>query len=144
MVEGYNIAIKLNSKTVVGRTQEDLSISALSKESITKDNAGVKQSKVTGHEVTLKVAALCEVGNSETTKIDRDDVIEMALKVGSEAIIPITYVCAGGDTYAGNAIITGYSESSAADPDTETTLSLDLKVTGAFTKQTTGGGSNNG
>ena len=47
MILGYNISISLNGKTVVGRTQEDLSISANVKESITKDDQGVKQSAVT-------------------------------------------------------------------------------------------------
>lgn len=44
------------------------------------------------------------------------------------------YLCQGGDTYGGNAIITGYSESSSADADADTTLSLDLQITGAFSK----------
>lgn len=136
MIEGYNFAIKISGKTVIGRTQEDLNISAITKESITKDDAGVKKTKVTGHDVTLKVGALAELaGSGATTKLDRDDIIAMALAVGDEAIVPVTYSCEGGDTYGGNAIITGYSESSAADPDTDTTVSLDLKISGAFTKQ---------
>lgn len=136
MIEGYNFAIKIGGKTVIGRTQEDLNISAITKESITKDDEGVKKTKVTGHDVTLKVAALAELaGSGATTKLDRDDIIAMALAVGDSAIVAVTYSCEGGDTYGGSAIITGYSESSAADPDTDTTVSLDLKISGAFTKQ---------
>lgn len=136
MIEGYNFAIKIGGKTVIGRTQEDLNISAITKESITKDDAGVKKTIVTGHDVTLKVAALAELAGSGTTnKLDRDDIIAMALAVGDTATVAVTYSCAGGDTYGGNAIITGYSESSAADPDTDTTVSLDLKISGAFTIQ---------
>lgn len=135
MILGYNISISLNGKTVVGRTQEDLSISANVKESITKDDQGVKQSAVTGHEITLKISALASLDSAgSATKLDRDAVLELALKKGDDAIIPLKYLASGGDTYSGNAIITGYSESSAADPDTDTTLSLDLKITGDFTK----------
>lgn len=134
MVEGYNIAIKLNGKTVLGRTQEDLNISAVTKTSITKDDNGVQQEKVVRHDVTLKVAALLSIGTSgdSATKLDRDDVLAAALAVDSAAVLPLQYLCTGGDTYGGNAIITGYSESSSAEVDSDTTLNLDLKITGAF------------
>ena len=134
MVEGYNIALNINSKTVLGRTQEDLTIAAVVKESITKDDNGVTQRSVVRHDVTFRVAALLSLNGTTSTKLDRDDVIALALATGSNAIIPVQYLCEGGDTYGGNAIITGYSESSSADADADTTLSLDLQITGAFTK----------
>lgn len=135
MVEGYNIALNINSKTVLGRTQEDLTISAVVKESITKDDLGVTQRSVVRHDVTFRVAALLSLNaTGETTKLDRDDVIALALATGSTAVVPVQYLCQGGDTYGGNAIITGYSESSSADADADTTLSLDLQITGAFSK----------
>ena len=43
---------------------------------------------------------------------------------------------ATGDSYTGSAIITNYTESSPADPDTDTTVGLDLQISGAFTKVT--------
>ena len=135
MVEGYNIALNINGKTVLGRTQEDLTISAVVKESITKDDLGETQRSVVRHDVTFRVAALLSLNETgQTTKLDRDDVIALALATGSEAVIPVQYLCQGGDTYGGNAIITGYSESSSADANADTTLSLDLQVTGAFSK----------
>ena len=135
MVPGYNIALSLGSKTILGRTQDDLNISAIVKESITKDDAGVRQRAVTGHDVSFRVSALLEIGvGSAVNKMDRDDVIALALAKGSAAIVAVSYTCAGGDTYGGNAIITGYTESSAADPETDTTISLDLQITGDFTK----------
>jgi len=135
MVEGYNIALNINGKTVLGRTQEDLTISAVVKESITKDDNGVTQRSVVRHDVTFRVAALLSMNaTGETTKLDRDDVIALALATGSTAVVPVQYLCQGGDTYGGNAIITGYSESSSADADADTTLSLDLQITGAFSK----------
>lgn len=137
MVEGYNISLTVGAKTLLGRTQDDLTIAAVVKESITKDNAGVMQRKVVRHDVSFKVSALLSLnGLNETTQLDRDDVIALALATGSEAVVAVQYLCTGGDTYGGNAIITGYSESSSADPDTDTTLSLDLQITGAFAKVT--------
>ena len=134
MVEGYNISLQINNKTILGRTQDDLSISAVVKQSITKDDEGVMQSSVVRHDVTFSVNALLSLNGEDTTQLDRDDVIALALATGSSAIIPVKYLCAGGDTYGGNAIITGYSESSGADPDADTTLSLDLQITGDFKK----------
>lgn len=136
MVYGYNVSLSLNSKTLLGRTQEDLNISARTKESITKDDNGVKSVAVTGHDITFSISALMSFNPaSGATKLDRDDIIELALRTGADAIIPFTYAATGGDTYKGNVIITGYSESTSADPDTDSTISLDLQVTGAMTKQ---------
>lgn len=134
MVEGYNISLQINNKTILGRTQDDLSISAVVKQSITKDDEGVMQHAVVRHDVTFSVNALLSLNGEDMTQLDRDDVIALALATGSSAIIPVKYLCAGGDTYGGNAIITGYSESSGADPDADTTLSLDLQITGDFNK----------
>ena len=134
MVEGYNISLQINNKTILGRTQDDLSISAVVKQSITKDDEGVMQRSVVRHDVTFSVNALLSLNGEDMTQLDRDDVIALALATGSSAIIPVKYLCAGGDTYGGNAIITGYSESSGADPDADTTLSLDLQITGDFKK----------
>lgn len=134
MVEGYNISLQINNKTILGRTQDDLSISAVVKQSITKDDEGVMQHSVVRHDVTFSVNALLSLNGEDMTQLDRDDVIALALATGSSAIIPVKYLCAGGDTYGGNAIITGYSESSGADPDADTTLSLDLQITGDFNK----------
>lgn len=136
MVEGYNIALKVDGKTILGRTQEDLSISATVKESITKDDNGVKKKKVTGHDVSFSVNALLEVDDSSaTTKLDRDAVIALALKVGDDAEFPVIYSCAGGDTYTGTGIISSYSESSSAEQDADSSVSLNIDITGAFTKQ---------
>lgn len=132
-MDGYNITFKIGTKTIVGRTQDDLTIAATVKESLTKDDAGQKNFSVTGHEVTFKVSALLEVTGSGTAKLDRDDVIEQALKTGSAAVIAIHYLATGGDAYGGNAIITNYSESSNASDDA--TLSIDFKVTGTFAKE---------
>lgn len=134
MVNGYNIALKIGGKTIVGRTQDDLTIAATVKESIDKDDAGTKRFSVTGHEVTFKVSALMSVDavGSGVQKVNRNFLIEQAMKKGSAAVVAVTYACANGDNYAGNAIMTNYSESSNAED--EATLSADFKITGAFSK----------
>lgn len=134
MIEGYNISVTIGGKTILGRTQEDLTISAVTKTSITKDDAGVQQESVVRHDVTLRVAALLSLnGTGTATKLDRDDVLALSLVTGSNAVVAVTYTCAGGATYGGNAIITNYSENSSAEADSDTTLTLDLKITGEFT-----------
>lgn len=132
MVEGYNISLTIGGKTLLGRTQDDLTIAAVVKESITKDDAGVMQRSVVRHDVSFKVSALLSLNGTTTTQLDRDDVIALALATGSGAVVAVVYTCTGGDAYGGNAIITGYSESSSADPDSDTTVSLDLQITGDF------------
>jgi hypothetical protein len=133
MIEGYNISLSIGGKTILGRTQDDLSIAAVTKTSITKDDQGVQQEKVVRHDVTFKVSALLSINAAnESTQLDRDDVIALALATGSSAVVAVLYSCTGGATYGGNAIITGYSESSSAEVDSDTTLSLDLKITGDF------------
>lgn len=132
MVEGYNIALAVDNKTLCGRTQDDLTIAAKVKESITKDDNGETQRRVTGHDVSFSVSGLVVVGNNEATKLDRDDVIALALAKGSSAEVPVVYSCSGGDSYAGTAIITNYNESSNSEDDA--TYGLDLQISGGFTK----------
>ena len=136
MVLGYNIKLTIGGKTLAGRTQDSLNISAITKESITKDDNGKKQIAVVGHDVAFSVSALMEIISAgEATKLDRDDVIALSLKTGDEAVVAIEYALEGGDTYQGNAVISGYTEVSSASADSDTTVSLNLQVTGDFTKK---------
>lgn len=130
-IQGYNIAFKVDGKTLAGRTQDDLSISALTKESQTKDDEGNTNSVVTGHDVTFRAAGIMDAGSGEN--LGRDEIIELALKTGYDAKIPVTYgPNNGGTVYQGTAIITGYTESTAANGDA--TYGLDFKIAGKFTK----------
>lgn len=136
MILGYNVSVSIGGKTILARTQEDLTIAAQVKESITKDDQGVTRRKVTGHDVSFRISALMELDASGTTnKLDRDDVIALALATGDSAPVNVLYTAASGKTYGGSAIITNYTESSSADPDSDTTIGLDLQIDGAFTEQ---------
>lgn len=133
-MQGFNVRLKVNSKAIVAVTQDELNIDAQTKESYTKDDAGVKRTKVTGHEITFTVSALYEeAGSGGITALDRDDIIALALKEGDNASVPFEYGPSTGAIYKGNAIITGYKETTPADPTSDSTISLTLKVDGAMT-----------
>ena len=134
MVNGYNIALRIGGKTIVGRTQDDLTIAATIKESQTKDDAGSKQYAVIGQEVSFKCSALLDVSGGSASAMDRDDLIALALEVGEDAEFEVTYEADEGDAYTGTGIITNYAESSNASDDA--TVSVDIKITGEFTKVT--------
>lgn len=133
-MEGYNIAFKVDGKTLAGRTQDDLTISPILKDSITKDDAGTTNSKVIGHDVTFRAAGLMDAAKGATGKLGRDEIIELALKTGDDANFPFVYGPADGAQYKGTAMVTGYSESSPAEGDA--TYSLDFKVIGKMTPVT--------
>ena len=133
-MQGFNVRLKVNSKSIFAVTQDELSIDAQTKESYTKDDAGVKKTKVTGHDITFTVSALYEeVGSGSITALDRDDIIALALKEGDNASVPFEYGPSSGTIYTGKAIITGYKETTPADPTQDSTISLTLKVDGAMT-----------
>lgn len=133
-MQGFNVRLKVNSKAIVAVTQDELNIDAQTKESYTKDDAGVKRTKVTGHDITFSVSALYEeAGSGGLTALDRDDIIALALKEGDNASVPFEYGPSSGAIYTGKAIITGYKETTPADPTQDSTISLTLKVDGAMT-----------
>ena len=133
-MQGFNVRLKVSSKAIVAVTQDELNIDAQTKESYTKDDAGVKRTKVTGHDITFTVSALYEeAGSGSITALDRDDIIALALKEGDNASVPFEYGPSSGVIYTGKAIITGYKETTPADPTQDSTISLTLKVDGAMT-----------
>ena len=132
MVNGYNVALKIGDKTIVGRTQDDLTIAANVKESLTKDDQGATQLAVVGQQVTFKAAALVDVSGDTAEAIDRDTLIALALETEDDAEIEVLYEADEGDAYTGTGIITNYTESSNASD--EATLSVDIQITGDFTK----------
>ena len=129
-VAGYNIAFKIGGSTFAGRTQDDLTIAARTKESITKDDQGATQSSINGHDITFRATGLVDVTGG-TNILDRDDIIEDVLKTGSSAILAFTYTTTGGKVLSGNCVITNYSESSNAED--YATYTIDLRTTGAVT-----------
>lgn len=132
---GYNILLKLGAtpKQLLAVTQDDFSLSAVIKESITKDDQGQTQRTVTGHDATFSVAGLATNEKGSLVRLTRDEILDLSLKKGSEAIIDFSYSFQGGATVTGKAIITGYNESSAASVDQDPTYGLNLQTTGDLT-----------
>ena len=131
---GYNTVIKTGSgasaKTFAGVTQDDLTLSAVTKESITKADAGTKRVAVTRIDTTFKVAGICSY---DSAQVSRKEIVQM---VYAKAEVDFTYLCSdssGSFSITGKAICVGYSETTPADGETDPTYSLDLQVTGDVT-----------
>ena len=134
---GYYIAFKLGItsgstttyKTFAGRTQDDLTIAARTRERLTKDDAGATQVAVIGQDVTFRATGLVELTSS--TAITRDQLIGFALQAGTNAVFSFQYATNGNDLLSGSCVITNLSESSNASDDA--TLTVDFRVVGAPT-----------
>lgn len=122
--------MRVDDKTLAGRTQDDMNIAAVIKESLTKNDKGNSRQKVTGHNVTFRAAGLMDNTTGQPQELTRDEVIALSLKKGDDAIVEVRYGVDGGKIYGGNAIITGYSESTNASGDA--TYGLDLTISGEF------------
>lgn len=132
---GYNILFKIGTKTICGTTQDDINIAARTKESIYKSLQGSSETVVTGHDITFSAQGLCMLDDASTsTVMDMDDMMEQALKTGSNAPIAFVYHRGGGDNYSGNCVITSYKESSNSEDTAE--WSCEFKVTGTMSKVT--------
>ena len=127
MTEGYNIRIKLEDKFLIGVTSDEVSVSPNTKESITKEDAGVKQEAVISNTVTFNISGLIDMTGGSGTVLDNDAILEMACKTGDAAVVDIDYVRGSGTAYSGTGIITGYTETNPADPDEDPTYSLTVE-----------------
>lgn len=128
---GYNVVLKLNSKTIAGTTQDDFNITATTKESITKADKGAVQSSVVGHDITFSCRGIVEVTASGTAEMSSDDLLTLALKTGTSAIIPFVYTRDTGSAITGNCVITSYGETAGSEDNANWTLNL--KTTGTVT-----------
>lgn len=136
-VAGYNIGIMLGGKYVYGRTDEDFTSTANVKESITKDDQGSTRRVVIGHDATMSITAIVDTSPEDSSKMSRDDVMELGLKKGSEAVVAFKYLCAGGKTISGNAIVTSVKETSSAAADNSASIQIELQSTGDYAFDTT-------
>ena len=130
MIDGYNIAFKIGDKTICGRTQDDLTIAARTKESLTKDDSGAAQVSVTGHDITFRASGYID-NTTASGKTTRNEMVVNALKTGSQAVLTFKYMGTGLTGYQGSCVITNYTESSNSSDDA--TWTADFRVTGAMT-----------
>lgn len=132
-VAGYNVAFRIGLQTIAGRTQDDLTVAARTRERLTKDDEGATQVAITGHDITIRATALVVV--DDETNITRDDLLAMSLLTSEDqdSEFEFFYTAEGGDSYTGTCVITNFSESSNASDDA--TLTVDFRVN-SFTKVT--------
>lgn len=132
---GYNTVLKLAEgssakKALVGVTSDTFARQANVKTSITKTDAGTKRVKATTIDDTFTVSGVC---GYDSTLLSRFEIMQLVGKtVAFEYVITET-TAGGGGTVTGNALVTGYSEDTPADPETDATYSLNLQVTGTPT-----------
>ena len=127
MTEGYNIRIKVENKYLIGVTSDEVSIAPNTKESIVKENSGVKQESVVSNTTTFNISGLIDMTGGGDAVLDNDDILELATKTGSAAVIDIDYIRGSGQAYSGTGIITGYTETNPADPEEDPTYSLTIE-----------------
>ena len=146
-VEGYNIAFRIkvgnDYLTLAGRTQDDITVAARTRESLTKTDAGNAQVAVIGHDVTFRATGLIDlVGDDDIT---RDDLMDIVMEIGDDAEIEFSYASdtagpSGNLTPAsyykcsGTCVITNYSESSNSSD--AATLTVDFRVVGDMEVET--------
>lgn len=129
---GFNFFMQLNGKNLAGETQTDLNVTATEKSSLTKADKGNAQTQISGHEVAFNVNGVMEINQQgETTAIDSNELLELSLKTGEEALVPFVYNRGNGKNYSGKIVVTSYSESTNAEG--EATYSLSVKVSGEMT-----------
>lgn len=128
---GYNTLFKTGDKQFAGVTQDDLSLTAQKKSSITKTDQGQRKTKIVGYDGTFKVTGLC-CTSDDASLIDREAALDLFL---AKEEIDIIYL-SGTIPYTGKAVCVGYSESTSADPANDPTFGLDFELIGELTKST--------
>lgn len=121
---GFNVYLTTGSKTFVGVTSDELSVDTTTKESTTKDDEGVKSKRVTSHTFNFTVNGLIDVDDTTSSRLNNDAIMALALGTSSFTVI---YERGNGENYTGTAIVAGYTESTPADPDEDSTYSLQLR-----------------
>ena len=121
---GFNVYLTTSSKTFVGVTSDELSVEPNTKESTTKDDAGVKNKRVTSHVYNFTVNGLFDVTDDTASRLNNDAIMALVM---AKAPISIIYERGNGVNYSGTATITGYTETTPADPDEDSTYGLQLR-----------------
>lgn len=137
---GYNIAFKINDKTLAGRTQDELNVTPTSKDSITKDDAGNKRSSIVGHEITFSCQGLVNLTNPSgvTDRLTRDEVLELVLKKGDAARMPFSYAAGTSKVLSGYCVFTGFTESSNSEDEANYTANFKVDGDVTFTAPSNG------
>ena len=138
-INGYEVIfaaeISGQKKLFAGTTSNTFNLNPKVKESITKEDKGTTNKKITGYDTEFTVEGVMELNEEteETARLDVHDVIDLVT-----AGEPVDFVYGGsanGDTvYKGKMVITAYSETT--DAEGEATYSLTCAGITKLTKGT--------
>ena len=126
-INGYDIIFQAvigeQKKLFAGTKSNNFNLNPKVKESITKEDKGTSNKKITGYDTEFTVDGVMEINEAEekTKRLDRNDVIDLVM-----AGDPIEFVY-------GKMVITGYSEST--DAEGEATYSLNCSGITKLTKE---------
>ena len=137
-INGYDIIFQAvigeQKKLFAGTKSNNFNLNPKVKESITKEDKGTSNKKITGYDTEFTVDGVMEINEAEekTKRLDRNDVIDWVM-----AGDPIEFVygnpAPGNTAYKGKMVITGYSEST--DAEGEATYSLNCSGITKLTKE---------
>jgi predicted secreted protein len=137
-INGFDIVFTAmvagTKKLFAGTKTNSFNINPRVKESITKEDRGTTNKKITGYDTEFGVEGVMEINSEEekTKRVDREDIIDLVT-----AGEPLEYVY--GDATPGNTVrkgkmvITAYSEST--DAEGEATYSLSCAGITKMTKE---------
>ena len=112
-INGYDIIFQAvigeQKKLFAGTKSNNFNLNPKVKESITKEDKGTSNKKITGYDTEFTVDGVMEINEAEekTKRLDRNDVIDLVM-----AGDPIEFVygnpAPGNTAYKGKMVITGY------------------------------------
>lgn len=137
-INGYDIIFQAEvggqKKLFAGTKSNSFNINPKVKESITKEDKGTSNKKITGYDTEFTVEGVMEINETDekTKRLDRIDLIDLVT-----AGDPLDYAygnpAPGNTIYKGKMVITSYSEST--DAEGEATYSLNCAGISKLTKE---------
>jgi len=129
--KGYNITLKLNTKKVMGTTDNDFNLDAETQESLIKDDQGKSHIDYTGYKASFGGGGLSiTTDEQQPEKMTQEDLIDAII---NKTKIPFVYSRVGSNvTWTGVLLINKYSENSGSNDNGKWTFSS--TVDGELTK----------
>ena len=141
MIKGYNLILKVSTdggstnKILAATTSNSFDLKAVVKESIIKDDLGVKKTSVDNHEFEFSAEGFVLVNDTGDTgsQLDRDDLMDILI-AGDEVDFVYGGTATGDVVRTGKAIVLSYSEKS--DSESDATYSVSFKGNSVLGKET--------
>lgn len=137
-INGYDIIFQAEvggqKKLFAGTKSNNFSLNPKVKESITKEDRGTSNKKITGYDTEFTVDGVMEINEEaeKTIRLDRNDVIDLVM-AGDPLDFVYGNTAPGNIVYKGKMVITNYSEST--DAEGEATYSLNCSGISKLTKE---------